>query len=332
MLKQQRRWRGKITEVSACEAPKYLPGAGNDEWSDEAVGLGFWWQVHVMQRSTEGVWKGMSYKVGFLRWDCIRWEMQCWWNFFDGSIYKKIASYRSHASGICEMKASPDPGEGRWRLCPGPGSVCLGEPCWLQLRLNQLRELWKGGLGLCLHWGGGTRNCLSAESWIWAETQQRGSSRAAGGSWDVLQEWIPHSRAAGWGVPHPSVTLLWGTAQDNKPALGRESAAPCACEGSIVSLSAALVADLGRLQPFPKQCKVLEILVPKSLQSESKKTEAVQKKQGQDTFRRMFKMSLIVNNDLPDLGTAPRKSHQTQECNMMTHDSKILCQTPPGSC
>lgn len=33
----------------------------------------------------------------------------------------------------------------------------------------------------------------------------------------------------------PSVTLLWGTAQDNKPALGRESAAPCACEGSIVS-------------------------------------------------------------------------------------------------
>lgn len=92
------------------------------------------------------------------------------------------------------------------------------------------------------------------------------------------------------------------------------------------------MADLGRLQPFPNTVRCWKSLFQRACSQNQKKTEAIQKKQGQDTFRRMFKMSLIVNNYSPDLGTAPRKSHQAQECNMMTHDLKILCQTPPGSC
>lgn len=65
--------------------------------------------------------------------------------FFYGWIYKKIASYRYYAAGIRKMKPCPDPGGGRWMLCSGPRSVCQRGPCWLQWRLRQVREVWKGG-------------------------------------------------------------------------------------------------------------------------------------------------------------------------------------------
>lgn len=62
---------------------------------------------------------------------------------------------------------------------------------------------------------------------------------------------------------------------------GKESAVPRACEASTCLLvSAALVADLWRLQPFSNHWKLLEILVPKSLQSESKEDRGSSKETG----------------------------------------------------
>lgn len=69
---------------------------------------------------------------------------------------------------------------------------------------------------------------------------------------------------------------------------GEESAVPRACEASTCLLvSAALVADLWRLQPFSNHWKLLEILVPKSLQSESKEDRGSSKETGTEKFKCM---------------------------------------------
>lgn len=203
--------------------------------------------------------------------------MWCRWNFFNGSIYKKIASYRYHAGGICKTQPCPDPGEGRWRLCSGPGSVSLRGPCWLQWRLKQLREVWKGA---------GRR--------LWALHGRTLS--VARRRHQELPEWLNVGRNNSWGAAerqegaelcsrNESLTVelqredsllhsvtLWqwqlGTA---KPSLGRGNRcsmclwrqhwSPGECNFGAWPLET---------PAFSQHCKLLEILIPKSLQSESK--------------------------------------------------------------
>lgn len=201
-------------------------------------------------------------------------------NFFNGSIHKKIASYSYHAAGICKMKPCPDPGEGRWRQSSGPGSFCLRGPCWLQWRLRQLKEVWKGAerRAWALHVRAVPivrKRHQELPEWL---RFNLGRNATAGerqkGRWELscAPGMNPSQLCCRMRNPSFTVTLRWVTAQEQQTTpWGEESAVPRACEASTCLLmSAALRADLWRLQPFSKHCKLLEILVPKSLQSESK--------------------------------------------------------------
>lgn len=177
------------------------------------------------------------------------------------------------------MKPCPGPGEGRWRPCSGPGSVCLRGPCWWQRKLQQVREVWKGAgrRAWALHGRVGRRRHQELPEWLRVEFGQKHNSwvtaeRQVGAELCSRNESLIFGLQDEESFIHPVTLLMLGDSlgQQTTP-WGEKSAVSRACEASTCLLvSAALVAGLWRLQCFSKHWKLLEILVPKDLQSESK--------------------------------------------------------------